>query len=226
VQNFLLALPVLLFSMVAHEYAHGYAALKQGDQTALMLGRLTFNPIKHIDPWMTIILPAMLWFGSGGRMMFGGAKPVPVNPRNYRHYRSGDIIVSSAGIVVNLILAVVFVGVSIAIGIVGRAIGGTSVLLTLLQYMALIGINLNLLLAFFNLIPIPPLDGSHILYHLLPPGLGARYRALSGYGLLLLPLLLFMTPGVFAVLLYPARALSSIAMHVVAPYALEGVPGL
>src|SRR5258706_10495744 len=92
IQQFILVAPVLLFSMVAHEYAHGYAALKQGDQTALMLGRLTFNPIKHIDPFMTILLPAMLWFGSGGRMMFGGAKPVPVNPRNYRHYRSGDII--------------------------------------------------------------------------------------------------------------------------------------
>jgi Zn-dependent protease len=226
VQNFLLALPVLLFSMVAHEYAHGYAALKQGDQTALMLGRLTFNPIKHIDPFMTILLPAMLWFGSGGRMMFGGAKPVPVNPRNYRNYRSGDIIVSSAGIVVNLILAVVFVAVSIGIGLLGRAVDATSVPLALLQYMALIGINLNLLLAFFNLIPIPPLDGSHLLYHALPAGLGARYRALSGYGLLILPLLLFMTPGVFSVLLYPARALSSIAMAFVAPYALEALPGL
>src|SRR5947199_981611 len=91
-QTVLFVAPVLLFSMVAHEYAHGYAALRQGDQTALMLGRLTFNPIKHIDPWMTIMLPALLWIGSGGRMMFGGAKPVPVNPRNYRNYRRGDLI--------------------------------------------------------------------------------------------------------------------------------------
>ena len=127
---------------------------------------------------------------------------------------------------VNLILAVVFVGVSIAIGMVGKAVAADSVPLALLQYMALIGINLNLLLAFFNLIPIPPLDGSHLLYHALPPGLGARYRALSGYGLLILPLLLFMTPQVFSLLLYPARALASIAMGFVAPYALEGLPGL
>ena len=84
-QEFLLALPVLLFSMVAHEYAHGYAALKHGDPTAYMLGRLTFNPLKHIDPWMTVLLPVLLWFGSGGHVVFGGAKPVPVNPRNYRH---------------------------------------------------------------------------------------------------------------------------------------------
>ncbi|HXV86854.1 MAG TPA: site-2 protease family protein, partial [Gemmatimonadales bacterium] len=105
-QEALLALPVLLFSMVAHEYAHGYAALRQGDTTAYMLGRLTFNPLKHIDPFMTVLLPLMLWFGSGGRMVFGGAKPVPVNPRNYRQYKRGDIIVSLAGIATNLVLAV------------------------------------------------------------------------------------------------------------------------
>lgn len=104
--GFLLALPVLVLSMVAHEYAHGYAALRQGDNTAKLLGRLTFNPVKHIDPWMSLLLPAMLWFGSGGQFLFGGAKPVPVNPRNYRHYRRGDIIVSLAGIAANLVLAV------------------------------------------------------------------------------------------------------------------------
>ena len=87
--EFLLVLPVLIMSMVAHEYAHGYAALRQGDGTAKALGRLTMNPLKHIDPWMSVLLPAMLWFGSGGRFLFGGAKPVPVNPRNYRQYRRG-----------------------------------------------------------------------------------------------------------------------------------------
>ena len=82
--------------MVAHEYAHGYAALKQGDMTAYQLGRITWNPLKHIDPFMTIILPVML--ALIGAPIFGGAKPVPVNPRNYRHYRRGDIIVSLAGV--------------------------------------------------------------------------------------------------------------------------------
>src|SRR5262245_37523408 len=85
--NFLVAAPVLLFSMVAHEYAHGYAALKQGDPTAQQLGRLTWNPIKHIDPFLTILMPVMLYWASNGQFMFGGAKPVPVNPRNYRNYR-------------------------------------------------------------------------------------------------------------------------------------------
>src|SRR5688572_6088105 len=103
-QYFALVVPVLLFSMVAHEYAHGYAALKQGDPTAYQLGRLTWNPLKHIDPFMTVLMPILTWFGSGGGMMFGGAKPVPVNPRHYRHYRRGDIIVSLAGIATNLVL--------------------------------------------------------------------------------------------------------------------------
>ena len=223
-QNFLLALPVLLFSMVAHEYAHGYAALRQGDQTALMMGRLTFNPIKHIDLWMTILLPAMLWFGSGGRMMFGGAKPVPVDPRNYRNYKRGDIIVSSAGIVANLALSVLFALASVGIGLLGGAMGTAGGILGILQWMTLIGIWFNLLLAFFNLIPIPPLDGSHLFYHLLPPAIGARYRALSGVGLLVLPLLLFMLPGVFSILLYPARALFSVALRLVTPYTLHGIP--
>src|SRR3954447_1320022 len=93
-QGLLIFAPVLLFSVIAHEYAHGYAALRQGDQTALMLGRLTWNPIKHIDPVMTLLLPLILWKSSGGRMLLGGAKPVPVNPRNYRNFKRGDIIVS------------------------------------------------------------------------------------------------------------------------------------
>src|SRR5262249_48644604 len=100
-QDLLFFVPVLLFSVIAHEIAHGYAALKQGDTTALMLGRLTWNPIKHIDPFMTILLPALLFYSSGGRVMLGGAKPVPVNPGNYRNRVRGDIIVSLAGVFVN-----------------------------------------------------------------------------------------------------------------------------
>src|SRR4029077_19005629 len=103
-QDLLLFVPVLLFSVIAHEYAHGYAALKQGDTTALMLGRLTWNPLKHIDPFMTVILPAMLFYFSKGTVMLGGAKPVPVNPRNYRNFKRGDIIVSLAGVLTNLLV--------------------------------------------------------------------------------------------------------------------------
>src|SRR5687768_17838668 len=95
-QNFILIAPVLLFSVVAHEYAHGYAALKQGDTTAYSLGRLTWNPLPHIDLFMTILLPLLTFFTT--EIAFGGAKPVPVVPRNYRNFKRGDIIVSLAGV--------------------------------------------------------------------------------------------------------------------------------
>ena len=222
--EFLLALPVLLISVVAHEYAHGYAALRQGDPTALKLGRLTLNPLKHIDPWMTILLPALLWFGSGGRFVFGGAKPVPVDPRNYRSYRRGDIIVSSAGIATNLCLFVLCVILSICIGLVGNAIPAARDGFALLQRMTFWGIWLNALLAFFNLIPIPPLDGSHLFYHLLPPEIGAKYRALSRYGFLILLALLMFLRDVFFILLTPAIAITRLAFRLAGPFALERLP--
>lgn len=227
-QEFLLAIPVLLFSMVAHEYAHGYAALRQGDATAYQLGRLTFNPIKHIDPMMTVILPAILWFGSGGQYIFGGAKPVPVNPRNYRSYKRGDIIVSSAGILANLALFVVCFLLSLAVGVLGRQFANDVEFLVLLQRMLFWGVWLNLLLAFFNLIPIPPLDGSHLFYHLLPPHLGARYRQLSRYGFLVL-LLIIMLPqlrGILFTFLLPAFLLYVVAMSAMSSFWLNVPPFL
>ncbi len=128
-QTILLVGPILLFSMIAHEYAHGYAALRQGDPTARSLGRLTWNPLRHIDPFMTIILPLMIGITSNWHIVLGGAKPVPVNPRNYRNFRSGDIIVSLAGVTANLIIALACVaGVGI-VGAVGQtlpALGGRS----------------------------------------------------------------------------------------------------
>ncbi len=221
----MLAVPVLVMSMVAHEYAHGYAALRQGDNTAKLLGRLTLNPIKHIDPWMSLLLPAMLWFGSGGRFLFGGAKPVPVNPRNYRHYRRGDIIVSLAGIATNLALVVVLVVLIVGIGIVGRGAGGGAVrgVLAAVQDMLFLGVWFNLLLANFNLIPIPPLDGSHVMYHLLPPEIGAKYREVSRYGILiLLAMLLFFRQALF-VLLLPAIYALEWATAIVKPFSIASV---
>src|SRR5574342_975137 len=113
--------PVLLFSIVAHEYAHAEAAYRQGDSTAYMLGRLTLNPLKHIDPFMTILLPAaMIWMHFP--FVFGAAKPVPVNPRNYRNHRRGDIIVSLAGIATNLALAVVCLVLVIGLWALAQAV--------------------------------------------------------------------------------------------------------
>jgi Zn-dependent protease len=224
VQEFLLALPVLLFSMVAHEFAHGYAALKQGDPTAYALGRLTFNPVKHIDLWFTVLVPLLLFLVSGGRVIFGGAKPVPVNPRNYRNFRRGDIIVSSAGIVANIALFAGFLAAAILVGAVAGGLDDGAATLGTLQRMLFWGVWLNLLLAFFNLLPIPPLDGSHLLYHFLPASWRAGYRYVSRYGVLVLVVLVFMVPHAFFVLLTPAFALQGVACDLAAPYTLQPFP--
>ena len=226
--DFLLVLPVLLFSVVAHEYAHAWTAYRQGDPTAHMLGRLTLNPLPHIDPMMSVIFPAMLfWLSSmaGHPFTFGAAKPVPVNPRNYRNYRRGDIIVSSAGIVTNLLLAVVFSVLFVVLGALGDALGRGTGLLSLLQRMVLAGVFLNYLLAIFNLVPLPPLDGSHLFYHLLPPKLGARYRAIGRFGFIVL-LVTFMVPGlsgIWNVLLWPADMATQLTFMAVGGFALPGV---
>src|SRR3989475_1775255 len=138
--------PVLLFSMVAHEYAHAEAAYRQGDDTAYMLGRLTLNPLKHIDPIMTVLLPVILWVSNAG-FLFGAAKPVPVNPRKYRKFVRGDVIVSLAGIVVNLALFVVFTGLFGAVGLIGQRVPSLVGSLGILQDMTYYGMRLNLVLA-------------------------------------------------------------------------------
>lgn len=218
-EDILLLIPVLLFSVVAHEYAHGEAAYRQGDTTAYMLGRLTLNPLKHIDPFMTVLLPIML-IAMGGPP-FGGAKPVPVNPRNYRNYVAGDIIVSLAGIVTNLALFILCTLVFALIGFVGHATGLTGSL-AWLQRMMFIGMWVNTALAFFNLIPIPPLDGSHVLKHVLPPAAGMRYRQLYVLGIIPIMLVVWLLPGVIDAFLWPARALMGVAEALVGGLALPG----
>ena len=203
-QGLLIFAPVLLFSVIAHEYAHGYAALKQGDDTALMLGRLTWNPIKHIDPMMTIIVPAILWFGSGGKMLLGGAKPVPVNPNNYRNLRRGDIIVSLAGVATNLVIAIGCALLFPALGWLGRAVPALESSAAIVQAMMIQGLMLNLILIVFNLIPIPPLDGSHVVKYLMPASWSFRYQQVSRYGIIILILLMMVTPRALSFLMEPA----------------------
>jgi Zn-dependent protease len=221
--EFLIWAPVLLFSMVAHEYAHAEAAYRQGDDTAYALGRLTMNPLKHIDPLMTIILPIVLWISSGHKWTFGAARPVPVNPRNYKHYVRGDIIVSLAGIVTNLFLFVVFAAAFALIGALAKPLPSLLETLKILQRMAVYGMSFNVILAFFNLIPIPPLDGSHVFYHLLPPGAGLRYRQFGRLGFLPIMAISFYMPGVVGVFLWPAARLLDFGAAVVGSLALQGV---
>lgn len=212
--------PVLLFSMVAHEYAHAEAAYRQGDSTAYMLGRLTLNPLKHIDPIMTIIVPFVLW--KLGAPPFGAAKPVPVNPRNYREFVRGDVIVSLAGIVVNLGLFIVSTVLFAVVGLIGAGIPAMVGSFEIVQRMLFYGMWLNLVLAFFNLIPVPPLDGSHVFYHLLPPTAGMRYRRLQAFGFLPVMALIWLFPGVLRVLLTPASVLMEVAWGLVHGFAVSG----
>jgi Zn-dependent protease len=173
------------------------------------------NPLKHIDPLMTIILPIVLWISSGHKWTFGAARPVPVNPRNYRHYVRGDIIVSLAGIVTNLFLFVAFAAAFALIGALAKLLPSLLETLKILQHMAVYGMSFNVILAFFNLIPIPPLDGSHVFYHLLPPAAGLRYRQFGRLGFLPIMAISFYMPGVVGVFLWPAARLLDLGASVV-----------
>ncbi len=206
-------MPVLLFSVIAHEYAHGYAALKQGDTTALSLGRLTWNPIKHIDPFMTVILPAVLYWSTHGGIVLGGAKPVPVNPRNYRNFKRGDIIVSLAGVTVNMLIAVAGVALFILFGLVGHAVTASETTCAILQLMMVNAIRLNVVLTVFNLLPIPPLDGSHVIKYLLPLPLAVRYQQIGRYGIVVLIALLYFGGGFLSALVRPVDLLTIQLTH-------------
>jgi Zn-dependent protease len=209
---------MLVFAMVAHEYAHAAVALQQGDDTAYSLGRVTLNPLPHIDPVMSLLLPAVLWFASNGQYTFGGAKPVPVNSRKFRNYRRGDILVSAAGVTTNFFLAFVWAFVFILLGLAARALPAAGLALETAQRMMVHGIWINLLLCFFNLIPVPPLDGSHLLYHALPARAGSWYRGLQRFGYLPLFLMLFVFRGVMGVLLTPVIVMMRLLGGWIAPY--------
>lgn len=209
---------MLVFAVTAHEYAHAATALRQGDDTAYLLGRVTLNPVPHIDPWMSLLLPALLWFGSGGAFTFGGAKPVPVNPRKYRKFVRGDLLVSAAGVATNFLLAFIFSFVYVLLGLLAYAAPIAGAVLETAQRMMIHGIWINLILCFFNLLPIPPLDGSHLLYHALPPKAGSWYRGLQRFGYLPLFALLFLFRPVVSVLLAPAAAMMNFLGGFIAPY--------
>lgn len=206
-EQLLIALPVLIFSVVLHEVAHGWVARQQGDQTAAMLGRLTLNPIPHLDPIGSLLVPGLL--AITGSPILGWARPVPVNPRNFRNFKRGDILVSLAGVAVNLALALLFTLLFAALTWALRLFPDAATTWQLLGQMAQFGIMINFVLVLFNLIPIPPLDGSHVFYYLLPPRLAVRYRQLGQYGMLILFALLFL--GGFGFLVVPLRVLMNAA---------------
>jgi Zn-dependent protease len=197
-ETLILALPILIFSVVVHEFAHGWVALREGDQTALMLGRLTFNPIPHLDPLGSLLVPGIL--AMTGAPILGWARPVPVNPRNFRNYKRGDILVSLAGVAANLLLAVAFTLLLVILFWIVQFVPGLAPVAPTLGMMFRYGVYINIVLIIFNLLPIPPLDGSHVFYHLLPPHLAIRYREVGRYGFFILFALLFLTGFRFIIL--------------------------
>ncbi len=208
--EFLLILPVLLFSVVVHEVAHAQVARWEGDDTAYALGRITLNPIPHLDLMGSVIVPLILHLMPGG-ILFGWAKPVPVNPRNFRNPKWGDIRVSLAGITANFVLAILFTLIIVAAILLRDVTGELGGVWGVIADAAYYGVFINLILAIFNLIPIPPLDGSHVVYHLLPARLRARYREFGRYGLMVIMMLVFVVPGAIDYLLWPVQLLMSVA---------------
>jgi len=181
----------LLFAVTIHEVAHGYVAYKMGDNTAMLAGRLSLNPLKHLDFVGSLILPLLLKL-TGSPVIFGYAKPVPVNFSNFRDYRKSTIYVASAGVLANFALAIIS-GLLFQILTHFQSLWHASILKPLvldLYHMLGYSVLINLVLAVFNLIPIPPLDGSKILAMLLPVRLRLQYARMERFGMIIIIFLL------------------------------------
>ena len=183
-QDLIIQVPVFLFALTIHEFSHGYVASLCGDQTARMQGRLTINPLKHLDLMGTLAIFLI---------HFGWAKPVPVDPRNFRNPRRDMILVSLAGPMANLATMIVSLLALIAMASLSQAI--PAFLAQPLMAMLYLSCWINFILAIFNLIPIPPLDGSKVLMGLLPPKQARKMARLEGAGFILILILVF--TGVF-----------------------------
>ncbi len=191
--NPLFSLAILIISIIIHEVAHGLAALSQGDKTAQYAGRLTLNPVSHIDPIGSIVVPLVCVLLPGS-MVFGWAKPVPYNPYNLKNGRWGELWVAFAGPLSNIIIALL---AGFTIRLFGNAIPEATVLILYVTVL------INIVLAFFNLIPLPPLDGSKILINLFPNQMASFRGIFEKYGMLGTLALVFifwqfLTPAVFA----------------------------
>ncbi len=187
------ALPVI-FAITLHEAAHGYMALRFGDRTAYLLGRVSLNPVRHIDPVGTVLVPAMTMLLGG--LLFGWAKPVPVDYTHLRHPKQDMLWVALAGPGANLLMAVLWAGV-MKLGMVLPLENFSEPM----AYMGYAGVQINAVLMVLNLLPILPLDGGRIAVSLLPDGLAYRFARLEPYGLMILILLLF--TGVLDLILRP-----------------------
>jgi Zn-dependent protease len=202
--NIFYQIVAFLFAISVHESAHAWMAAKRGDPTAAMLGRITLNPIKHIDPIGTVLLPIIAAISHFP--MIGWAKPTPVNPRNFKNVVLDDILTSVAGPISNFLVVIFSLLVLAILGVVGRSTslltGGS--ILTPIAVMFDVLARINVLLGVFNLIPVPPLDGSHVLRHALS---GPVLRAYDVVGPMSLMVVVFFAPNLLGLLLGPPQAL-------------------
>ncbi len=190
VASFAVSFSLLLVAMTMHEFAHGLTAYKLGDPTAKFSGRLTLNPLAHIDPFWTVILPLVLFLSTSGHFVFGAAKPVPINYRALKNPKKDIIWIGLSGPLANLIFAFI-------ISQVLKSFPLSGILVQLLLNLFLI----NIVLALFNLIPLPPLDGSRVVMGLLPERLCRQYISFERYGFIILFALIWM--GAFERFLWP-----------------------
>jgi len=187
IQGIVVAVIPVLYAITLHEVAHGWAALKCGDRTAQMMGRLSLNPLKHIDPMGTIAVPLLIWVMSGGKALFGWAKPVPVNFAALRRPKRDMIIVALAGPLANIAMGVGWALLLKAVYALGLHNGLAG---QFLIAMSQIGILINALLAAFNLLPIPPLDGGRVLRGLVSEPVGRYLDRIEPFGLIIMVVLL------------------------------------
>jgi len=178
-----IAFAVLIFSLTVHEAAHAWSASRLGDDTARRLGRVSLNPMVHVDPIGTLLLPLVAIIGN--LPIIGWAKPTPVNPRNLRHPRRDNVLVTVAGPASNLMIAVVAAMALRLIPAADPSVEGMDVSSPLIL-LAIQLVDINLLLALFNMIPVPPLDGGRVMAGLLPPALAIRYNQLGRYGFIII----------------------------------------
>jgi Zn-dependent protease len=189
------ALPVL-FAITVHEVAHGWVARQLGDPTAMMMGRLTLNPLKHIDPIGTVLVPLILIVAGG--VIFGWAKPVPITAENLRHPKRDMALVAAAGPVSNLVMAFIWALIMKLALILPDGLMDLALPLT---YMGGAGITINVLLMVLNLLPVPPLDGSRVVAGFLPDPLAWKFSRIEHYGLIIL--LLLMVSGLLGKVIWP-----------------------